>query len=201
MLNNSESAAAALARERLSSLMDGELAPEQLPELVERWAGDADAQECWHVYHLVGDALRSDDLAVSPHRDQAFLAALRLRLADEPVPLATAPLRPVPGVSTQPESAGSLWTSRRRLIAPVAMAAGVVALVGVLLVLRGGPVGQPESGQMANAAREGVLAVSGSNVIRDTRLDRYLQAHRTQGNGISALAAGGTQFHIVYEPE
>ena len=31
----------------------------------------------WHAYHLIGDVLRSDDLARPPARDAAFLAALR----------------------------------------------------------------------------------------------------------------------------
>ena len=86
MLN--ESKPGAQARQVLSSLMDCDLAPDQLPQVVASWQQDAEQRATWHCYHLIGDVLRSEELARPASRDAAMLLALRARLADEPVPLA-----------------------------------------------------------------------------------------------------------------
>ena len=94
MLNRSDSPDA--RRQLLSSLMDGELTADDAAEACQLWRQDAQARSDWHAYHLIGDVLRSDDLASAPAHDAAFLQALRQRLADEPVPLAPQPaLAPV----------------------------------------------------------------------------------------------------------
>ena len=51
--------------ERLSAFVDGELfGEEHLNTFVSELDGEDRA--AWSCYHLIGDALRSDDLAVSP---------------------------------------------------------------------------------------------------------------------------------------
>lgn len=156
----------------LSALADGE--KEALPHAQAHWRDDAGARERWHTYHLIGDVMRSEDLASPPGRDAAFLAALRTRLAAEPVPLAPAPLAP------------AAVAPARRLgwRAPLAVAAGFVAVATTLVLLRpegfkagaGGPV-------LSGNATEtpGRLVVTGQEVIRDPQLDAYLDAHRRAG--------------------
>ena len=94
------------------------------------WANDAEGRAAWHAYQLIGDVLRSEDLASTPRHDAAFLAALRGRLADEPAVLAPRPV-------------ASTVRRRRRLAwaAPMAVAAGFVAVAGVLVVLQ---IGAPD---------------------------------------------------------
>src|SRR5688572_14499694 len=102
--------------EDLSALMDGEL--DAAESACARWRDDPELRSRWHAYHLIGDVLRSEELASSRGRDAKFLSDLRLRLADEPVVLA-------------PEAAAR---PRRSWMAPAAVAAGFAAVAGVLVV-------------------------------------------------------------------
>lgn len=49
-----------LLREQLSAFMDGELPAEECELLLRRVAASRELTECWHAYHLIGDALRGD---------------------------------------------------------------------------------------------------------------------------------------------
>lgn len=166
-------------RECLSALMDGDA--QALAAACAAWRDDADARAQWHAYHLIGDVLRSEELAQSPAADARFLSALRVRLSAEPVVLAPA----ARSVTAAP---------RRRWLAPAAVAAGFVVVAGVLVVTRGVLPGDSAAPQMAAApavravAAETVLADSA--LIRDARLDRYLSAHKQYG-GSSALGLPG----------
>ena len=71
MLNESEPQGA--ARAVLSSLMDGDLAGGRVADAVGLWRQDASARSAWHAYHLIGDVLRSDDLANVPVRPQQLV--------------------------------------------------------------------------------------------------------------------------------
>lgn len=46
--------------QNLSSMMDEELAREDLPALVRQLGRDDELQACWENYHLIGDALRKN---------------------------------------------------------------------------------------------------------------------------------------------
>lgn len=182
MLNNSGSSSDAV-RQSLSALMDG--GTESLAGACDAWRSEREARECWHTYHLIGDVLRSEELAGEPARDAAFLMSLRERLAKEPVPLAPA--------------AGSRW--RQRLMAPVAVAAGFVAVAGVLVVMR---VGAPEEVGTQAAAAGGADMVANGQLVRDARLDRYLAAHRKASNTVAVQLPGSVVRSVetvVLEPK
>ena len=49
--------------ELVSDLMDGRLSERALADAVEKVAGTEQAREHWHTYHVLGDVLRSADLA------------------------------------------------------------------------------------------------------------------------------------------
>jgi len=78
----------------LSALADGQALPHEVAAACQAWRDDERQRERWHAYHLIGDSLRSQELASAPQRDEAFLAALRQRLAAEPVVLAPAAVAP-----------------------------------------------------------------------------------------------------------
>lgn len=177
--------------QRLSALADGELDPRDVPAACALWREDEQARQRWHAYQLIGDVLRSDDLAAAPTRDEAFLQALRARLQQEPVVLA-----PAPASVPAPKPARARWT------APVAVAAGFMAVAGVLVVTRlSAPL--PDSGAAASLAAAGAaptvslasnrasapagadepaLAVNDMRILRDARLDSYLAAHKQYGS-------------------
>jgi sigma-E factor negative regulatory protein RseA len=180
--------------ERLSALVDGELDHDDADRACDSWRDDAAARRTWHTYQLIGDVLRSDDLASDAMHDASFLTALRERLAAEPVVLAPMALpRAAEAVRAEPARPRFGWRM------PAALAAGFVMVIGVTGLVRtdGNPVaGAP---MLAAAPRDGVLPVvaptadparpdTGNRVIRDARLDRYLAAHR-QFAGTSMLGA------------
>ena len=198
------------ADERLSALADGELDESFVAGGCADWRSDAQARATWHAYHLIGDVLRSTDLADDTANDAAFLQALRGRLANEPVVLApTSP--PRLAVDDGLASAGA---SRRGVrwgwIAPSAVAAGFVAVAGVLVVTRSAdapansavavaslPLAIKATGGVPMAVASSLTAsavgaadplalVASGDFIRDARLDRYLAAHK-QFAGSSAL--------------
>ena len=204
MSSDSERDAAAL--ERLSALVDGELDGDAAAQACGHWRESGDARSSWHAYHVIGDVLRSDDLACDPARDAGFLEALRARLKDEPVVLASRPsAQPArqPGVRVAAQVADRARGSRWSWKAPTAVAAGFVVVAGVLMLTRGpsieapgpglasvAPAAQPVTASalaepMAGASEPQVPVATGQ-VIRDARLDRYLAAHK-QFAGSSAL--------------
>src|SRR5471030_763714 len=78
-------------RRILSALADGDATDSEAARAFQAWRDDSEARASWHAYQLIGDVLRSEDLAVEPAADESFLVALRARLADEPVVLAPQP--------------------------------------------------------------------------------------------------------------
>jgi sigma-E factor negative regulatory protein RseA len=157
-------------RRILSALADGDATDSEAVRAFQAWRDDADARASWHTYQLIGDVLRSDDLAAEPAADEAFLVSLRARLAAEPVVLAPQPR-------------------------PVAMAAGFLVVIGGLNIVR--PFNHGGGATVAAAAASGpVLAsatsVNNTGVASDPKtiaqnkaaadqLAPYLAAHRQSG--------------------
>lgn len=182
--------------EQLSSLVDGELDPAGVERACASWRAGADSHATWHTYHLIGDVLRSEDLAGSPQRDYQALAQLRRRLAAEPAHLAPASVVQASASRVAPRHWRQSWGTL------AAVAAGFAAVAVVLVVLRGNGAGDVSGTNLAAApAGTGqttgatavrsvdhqhlVLAADGK-LVRDTRLDRYIDAHK-HFSGSSAL--------------
>ena len=183
----------------LSALADGDATA--LDRACAHWRDDAEARRSWHDYHLIGDVLRSDELAQPLARDAVFLQGFRERLAQEPVVLAPTPTpKPVP------------WHAAGRWRVPMAAAAGFVAVAGVLGVVRmsapdaasGGAVLAAASGagvtrvssdaavvNAANAADAANPAPGRGVLLRDARLDEFLRAHQAARGGVAVAAPGG----------
>jgi sigma-E factor negative regulatory protein RseA len=191
---SSEAMDGSMDGERLSALVDGELDGAAAAEACRRWKSDPQARRTWYSYQLIGDVLRSDDLAAGAARDGAFLIALRARLDAEPVVLA-----PAPTVDRVRAPGAGRW------VLSSAIAAGLVLVVGTFTVLRPGspppvaasavsladatPAGGTGAALRAVSIREPVeptATILNAKVIRDARLDRYLAAHK-QFSGSSAL--------------
>jgi sigma-E factor negative regulatory protein RseA len=180
------------ARQWLSDLADGRLDGEPLARRCADWGQDAEARRTWHAYHLIGDVLRSEDLANAPARDAGLLAAVRARMAAEPVLLAPAKGRAA---------------LRRVWLRPMVAAAGFVAVAGVVVVMRQADPGAAASPQMAwqgsgvlpvstsPAPQRAIVAPSGQ-MLRDARLDEYLRAHRDALAGSPAALPGGAMRNV-----
>lgn len=183
-------------RQALSAMLDGDAV--DADRACRAWHEDAQSRADWHVYQLIGEVMRSDETVSAPQHDAQFLARLRERLAQEPVVLAP---------SAAARATRTTW-ARRAWAAPVAVAAGFLAVVGVVVVAG---VGVPESMsldrsaqaesaavpggvaslQTGTAAASAVAVPAGEGVlIRNAALDRYLAAHK-QYSSTSALAVPG----------
>jgi len=181
----------------MSALADGDAAA--LQRGCALWRDDAQARATWHAYHLIGDVLRSEDLANRPSRDAAFLAALRTRLADEPVVLAP---QPAAAAAARRRPVWQPW------LMPAAVAAGFMAVAGVLVVTRiAGPVADgpvlaaspaPNTALTlaGNAAPVAQPLVIEGRLIRDARLDSYLRAHREALGGAPYALPGGVPRNV-----
>jgi sigma-E factor negative regulatory protein RseA len=185
--------------EQLSALADGELDATGVARACALWRADASAQETWHAYHLIGDVLRSEDLAGAARNDHAALVKLRERLSTEPVPFS-------PGHAAVRQASAP---RRSRPWATLsAIAAGFAAVAVVLVVSRGLP--GDESGRALDVARRDAAAptsvaaatpraaqpaaqpvLADRKLIRDARLDQYLDAHK-HFSGVSALGVPST---------
>lgn len=194
------------ARMRLSALADGDARDAgDLDRACASWRDDPELRSTWHCYQLIGDVMRSEELARPAARDAAFLAGVRERLAAEPVVLSPAPLPAAPA------------RRRQAWLMPVAAVAGFMAVAGVLVVTR---LSQPalEGGGGFAKAPIGVVpvavgatdvngavnrtvaapgpAAAGDLLLRDERLDEYLRAHQLARGG-AVLAAPTTAVRRV----
>ena len=173
-------------RSWLSAAADGDAAA--LDRVTRGWRDDAQTRATWHSYHLIGDVLRSRELAHPAARDADFLKGIRERLAAEPVVLA-----PTPAPVTGPRRMASRWA------VPAAVAAGFGVVAGVLVVSRtSGPFGGAASDTLAGASSPaGVINVSTARrspvavaqgtgtLLRDARVDELLRVHQAARGGMA----------------
>ena len=183
-------------RQALSAMLDGDALDAE--RACRAWREEAQSRDDWYVYHVIGEVMRSDETVSAPQHDAQFLGRLRERLVQEPVVLAPA---------AAASAVRTTW-ARRAWAAPVAVAAGFLAVVGVVVVAG---VGVPQGASLDRSARaEGLLISSGvaslqsvnaaasaapaaagdGVLIRDAELDRDLAAHK-QYSSTSALAVPG----------
>lgn len=188
-------------RERVSALADGQLRGEEFARAVEAVANTPDARAAWHAYHLVGDVLRSGELAAGGH-DAAFVARLKLRLQREanasPSAVATgsiadhAQLTRARGISRREVSGANEPVWRWKLVAGFASVAAISAIGWNVVSSWGSQNGAPQLAQGSAASavsvQQPVMLAGGEpqRMIRDPRLDELLAAHRQFG-GTSAL--------------
>jgi len=181
----------ALSRaERLSAIADGETEGSLQSDVKQFFTDLVDSDRLkWTDYHLVGDALRSDDLAGSPAASDAFVGRFAALLDAEPHLLA-----PAAAAGAAPASALRRTGVLRRKVLPAFAVAAAAATLTWIVVPRLQAVGGPATGvQMASADSAnpvqrvalasgamgaGPAEVQEANIIRDVRLDQYLEAHQ-----------------------
>jgi sigma-E factor negative regulatory protein RseA len=153
------------SRRILSALADGDATDSEAARAFQAWRDDPDARASWHAYQLIGDVLRSDDLAAEPAADESFLVALRARLADEPVVLAPQPRVEAEPLSLPVAANASAAVRPRRWQGPAAMAAGFLVVIGGLNIVR--PFSHGAAGSFASNA----TAASGPVLASTTSVD------------------------------
>ena len=176
--------------EWLSALADGQLEGEALERALQALAHDPSAREAWQSWHLIGDVLRSHELAAGT-APAVFRQRLMQRLASEaplpqgPMP-APATAAPVPGPARSDPPANDAFFRWKR-------AAGALSLLAAVGAgwLSAGALWDPASSRMAGTPP--------GNMIRDARLDELLSAHRQLGGATALQAPSGFLHNASFE--
>lgn len=215
-------------QDALSALADGQLRGEAFALAVERVAQQPEAQATWHAYHVVGDVLRSNDLAFCAD-DQAFLARFQSRLALEPVLSPTVNTTNLIAIAAYESSAKALFDAQDAVGAEaesgvedvaanaprfrwkmVAGLASVVAVVAVAWNVAGG-FGSASLGQQLAQATPAApvlqaVVVGGTDgaaapqvMVRDARLDALVAAHKQFGGTSALQMPAGFISNATYE--
>ena len=158
--------------ERISALVDGRLMGDDFAQAMADMASRPDDAATWHLYHLIGDVLRSEDLAAGTHNDD-FLSRLEGKLALEQIPVALAAEVPLLVATALPSANADVlrWKWGAGLAASV-----LVSVVGVSLW-----------NQTTASSLQATAAPADAQIfLRDPQLDALLAAHQQLG-GHSAL--------------
>ena len=185
-------------RAQLSALADGELGGDAAARVLDAMDASA-ARECWHLYHLIGDVLRTPDLG-DARRDAEFVARLRERLPPQVSVVARPPTVAAPAAVDAARPAANDGVFRWKMVAGLASVAAVAAIGWGSLgsIGAGAPVGgaqlasntapalNPNTLLAAPQAALPVAAAAPAVMLRDPELDQLLAAHR-QAAGASAF--------------
>jgi sigma-E factor negative regulatory protein RseA len=211
-------------REVISALADGQLRGEEFTQALHAAAHDADAQEAWDTYHLVGDVLRTGALGAHG-RDQAFVTRFAARLQREPVAPRPrqAPVDLLAGVEMKAPvregrvhaEAANAPSFRWKMVAGFASLAAVGAIGWNML---GGPNAAPSQSQLALISAPAAISpaanapapapaqttlASAANepqvMIRDPRLDELLAAHKQFGGNSALQMPAGFLRNATFE--
>jgi len=197
--------------QKVSDLMDGRLTPQEISQAL----GEEQLQETWGVYHLIGDVLRSPDLAACSD-GAAFVERLRAQLPQARQELSALP----PADAARRPRAANDPVFRWKMAAGVACFAA--AALGGWSAWNGQGGSQGERAQLAQAAAPAAVALLASApqmpvqasiqtvaasgdeaapvMLRDARLDALLAAHWQSSRGASALGnAQGFLRGAAYE--
>ena len=168
--------------QRISALMDGEVAAHEASAAVEL-AKDGEGAGHWREYQLIGDVLRSEDL-LNTRSSENFLSRFSAKLDAEPHLLVPAVAQRAKTQERHRFLVSPAWV--RRIMPTTAVAAAVAAVSWVIVPQLRGPAdgadGSPalvaKATQAAGAQALTVAATDNTPMIRDARLDEYLSAHR-----------------------
>jgi sigma-E factor negative regulatory protein RseA len=185
-------------QELVSALADGQLQGEELARGLALVTSDPAALDAWQAYHLVGDVLRSGELA-NGTAPQAFLARLQESLRKEQ-PLGAAAVRPIQVLPAPvPAQAANDPSQRWKLVAGFASVAAVAA-IGWTALGTGSKAGGPQLAGSPAAGQAIVLtATERGTMLRDPRLDQLMQAHRQFGGATALQSSAGFLRNATFE--
>lgn len=169
-------------RQRISELQDGELAPSEIPALLDALAHNPELRRCWERYTLIGQALRGE--VIDP---QARWLADRVQKA-----LTVEPLRPL----SRPRSR---WSDPRVRLIGMGLAASVflVAVLSPPLLLRERQASYPRVPLAARMNEQRGWSSQRWHIGRPElvhKLDRYLLTHQAAAH---ATAAKGSLPYVM----
>jgi len=201
--------------ESISAMADGELEPGAQSQLLGTLLSDSEAQNTWHAYHVVGDVLRSGELACAA-TDLTFLHRVHAAIAKEAAfpetTQAAAPVVAEPQQATVVREAANASVFRWKALASVAC----VSLVAVLAWNFGKPTLEGATVQAQSSTPAEALAVqmpatavaptlrespdvAAQVMLRDAELDALLAAHQQLGGHSALQTPSGFLRNATYE--
>lgn len=202
-----------IKREQLSALVDGEASSSHM-QVVLSFAESDEGQQSWGMYHLIGDVLRSPELA--HHSQHDILSSVRAHMASEP-------MRVIQGIHlsgvtadgleqvTAAEQQGKAQTKvvslparqaanasvfRWKMAAGFASVAAVAAVGwGVMLAGSGGLNGAQSGAQLAAASPNVVLASAAP--VAPNGLMSVTSAEPGVSTGLDAEAQSSTAVAVA----
>ncbi|MFZ3128738.1 MAG: sigma-E factor negative regulatory protein [Rhodoferax sp.] len=198
-----------LSGERLSALVDGGLQGDDCAQALASLLSEPQSVHTWHAYHVVGDVLRSGELAPTTD-DFAFWAKLERQLAQQPqrpraVDEALGSLAQDGGrdvVFKTPTDGANAPVFRWKLVAGLAC----TALVGVVGLNLWGQMAPSGAAQLAVAPVPSVaipqVVVADTSVgvmLRDPELDALMAAHQQLGGHSALQVPAGFLRNATYE--
>ena len=218
-----------IAGESLSALMDGDAVGIERAQALSALLDDPAAQTQWHTYHVVGDVMRSADLAPNAS-GLAFLERLQVRLAAEPglpIPSSAVDVASPAGdlaAVAKPATHSANAGAKRWGAVSGALAFGACAMVAVVLwsgaagtdadrfskaasaaasssaAVLTGSLNGASTGQPGSAVNTAVAASPEAQVmLRDPELDALLSAHRAMGGNSALQLPSGFLRNATFE--
>lgn len=193
-------------REQLSALADGQLEEDEFARAMAFAVTDEGLAQ-WHAYHVVGDVLRSSELA-APHHT-TLLDKVRAQMAQEPLPthLVSGELTQVAAVASPDARVANAGVFQWKLAAGFASLAAVAAIGWSTYAGLQAPAGGASGAQLAAVPATTVqsLAVADGSrssqqvMIRDPRLDELLAAHKQFGSTTTLQMPAGFLRNATFE--
>lgn len=198
-----------LSGERLSALVDGGLQSDDCAQALGALLSEPQSVRTWHAYHVVGDVLRSGELAPTAD-DFAFWEKLERQLAQQP----QRPRTEDEGLASLAHDGGRgavFKTLTDGANAPVfrwKLVAGLActALVGVVGLNLWGQMAPSGAAQVAVAPVPSVAApqvvvadTSAGLMLRDPELDALMAAHQQLGGHSALQVPAGFLRNATYE--
>ena len=208
MLNHDELKDQESRRALVCALADGQLYGQEFAQVVESIQSDFDSRATWHAYHVIGDVLRSQELA--EHADSlSFVARFQSRLAaDSEAQQAYLPSLPVGAASDLSEGTTPAQASANESVFAWKLTAGFASLAAVVAMgwsVSSGLTGASSGAQLAQAQPPAQVSVTSPGVsesvvmIRDPNLDALLAAHKQFGGATALQMPTGFLRNATFE--
>jgi sigma-E factor negative regulatory protein RseA len=177
--------------ELVSDLVDGRLRGAEFARGVEIAGSNEAGREAWHVYHVIGDAMRSQEL-IGWGADAGFAERVLSRLEQEAVEVASIAAQAGRIGADMGDLRGEATNRSRWMVvaaaglSTLAVATAVIWSTGGNWIAGDGGRQLAQSGPVVAPAAVNSGQAESPVMIRDARLDELMAAHK-QAGGATAL--------------
>lgn len=185
--------------ERLSALADDQVQGDDFANAMAEIAMNDQLNQSWHVYQVIGDVMRSDELAPTSH-ELRFWDRLEATLEAEKK-LITPPIFKIAPIAAKQTSANE-WSVRKKWVSGASFSA-IVALVvvGAWQMEEGASqwVSNTSRGEMVTSAPSATVIDAQSVIVRDPELDALMSAHQQLGGHSAFQMPSGFLRNATFE--